>query len=472
VRVDDNGMYHFVGRANEMVKVKGSFVAPSRVEQALKSIDGISAAAVILQPAPNDAVRVVAHVQVDDETLTPERVDAELRERLPAELLPAIVMRHDELPSTPRMKLDRRALENGPLVRWRSTPARGHRGDYEWWCLAHARRIIGLDDVGPDDDLFEAGLDSLGALELGAVLAGAGFGDFDPPRLLEARSVAGIARMLTSARTLNGSTVVVLNDGGRRPRLFALPGGGGTALEYRSLADALGPDQPLAVIEPRGMHSPDPVDRTVEDRAGHVVEEIEARLGPDEPCVLLGFSGGGPPAYEASQRFHAKGRRVHLVLLDSAVDAKRRRDAKASVADEEPAVHGPPGIRSASATELPGAVVRSVRNRWRARQFARLVRDPGPPSFEPDRYLAFQRIHSAANLAYEPAPATFPATLVQVAGGNALTGCSLLMPDLVLREVGGNHKTMLVPPHVDELAAIVAAVAEEALAPTPARHAH
>ena len=33
----------------------------------------------------------------------------------------------------------------------------------------------------------KAGLDSLGALELGAALAGAGFGDFDPPRLLEAR---------------------------------------------------------------------------------------------------------------------------------------------------------------------------------------------------------------------------------------------------------------------------------------------
>jgi O-succinylbenzoic acid--CoA ligase len=44
-RVDDSGVYHHLGRADEMVKVKGAFVAPSRVEAALHSIDGIGAAA-------------------------------------------------------------------------------------------------------------------------------------------------------------------------------------------------------------------------------------------------------------------------------------------------------------------------------------------------------------------------------------------------------------------------------------------
>ena len=461
VRVDDVGMYHHLGHADEMVKVKGTFVAPSRVEQVLESIDGIGAAAAMLHYAADNSVRVVAHVQVVDDTLTPEHVDAQVREQLPPELVPAILMRHDELPRTQRMKLDRQALENEPLVRWRSTPARTFTSEFEWWCLAVARRIIGFDDLGSDDDLFDAGLDSLGALELGASLADAGFGDFDPPRLLEARTVAGIERMLGQMRDPNRSTVVMLNEGGRRPTLFALPGGGGNALEYRFLADALGRNQPVAVIEPRGMHCPGPPDRTLDGLATHVFEEIEARLGPDDPCLVLGFSGGGPVAYETAQRMHAKGRHVHLVLLDSAPSTKGREPARGPGPVEELDPDTPPTIRTASVKGLPGAVRRSVRHRWRVLQFERLVRNPGPPSFEHERYRAFKHILRAASRDYNPEPAAFPATLAQVDGSDALRRCGQLIPNLAVHDVGGEHVTMLAPPHVEGLAAIVAAAAQE-----------
>ena len=111
VRVDDAGMYHHVGRADEMVKVKGAFVAPSRVEAGAAEHRRNRRRRGDAAPAANDSVRVVAHVQVVDDTLTPERVDAQLRERLPRDLVPAILVRHDELPRTQRMKLDRQALE-------------------------------------------------------------------------------------------------------------------------------------------------------------------------------------------------------------------------------------------------------------------------------------------------------------------------------------------------------------------------
>lgn len=467
VRVDDSGVYHHVGRADEMVKVKGTFVAPSRVEAVLHGIDGVGAAAAVLHTTANDSVRVVAHVQVVDDSLTPERVDALLRERLPRELVPAIVVRHDELPRTQRMKLDRQALENAPLVRWRSSRARRPRSEFEWWCVAEARRIIGVDDVWPDDDLFEAGLESIGALELGAALADAGFGEFDPPRILEARTVAGIERMLGAPRDVNRSPVVVLNDRGSRPPLFALPGGGGNALEWRFLAEALGSEQPIAVIEMRGMHSPGPPGRTVEDLASHAFEAITSRLGPEDACVILAFSGGGPTAYHTAQRMHAEGRAVHLVLLDTAPTRRdRRRNAEPARSGRGAATA--PTVRRASVTQLPAAVLRSARYRWRARGFERLVRDPGPPSFDPERYRAFRRIQSRANTAYEPAPAAFPATLVQVDRSEALRRCGTLMPHLVVREVGGAHETILMQPHVEAVAAIVAAAAEDCLASNPA----
>jgi hypothetical protein len=92
------------------------------------------------------------------------------------------------------------------------------------------------------------------------------------------------------------------------------------------------------------------------------------------------------------------------------------------------------------------------------------VRDPGLPSFDPLRYAAFRRIQSRANDAYDPTPAAFPATLVVVGGSDALERCRPLIPDLVLREMGGIHETVLAPPHVEELAAVVAGTAHDFLA--------
>jgi acyl-coenzyme A synthetase/AMP-(fatty) acid ligase len=50
VEVDDAGVYHHHGRADHLVKIHGIFVAPSRVEQQLRAVDGIGAAAVLTTP--------------------------------------------------------------------------------------------------------------------------------------------------------------------------------------------------------------------------------------------------------------------------------------------------------------------------------------------------------------------------------------------------------------------------------------
>jgi acyl-coenzyme A synthetase/AMP-(fatty) acid ligase/thioesterase domain-containing protein len=471
VRVDDAGLYHHLGRADEMVKIHGMFVAPSRVEEALRNIDGIGAAAVMPHRAPTGSVCLVAHVQVDDDTLTPEAVDARLREVLPGNIVPAIVVRHDELPRTERQKVDRRSLDQAPLARWRSVPIRGTRSEFELWCLAEVRRIVGLDDIGLEDDLFEVGMDSLSALELCAALADAGFENVDPATLIEARTIVGLERVLTRTHTPDASSTVGFNGSGTRMPVFALPGGGGTALEYRFVAEALGSDRPLLVIEPRGMHRPGPPDRSVAAAAAHVADEIGARLGPDDPCVLLGYSGSGPVAYEAAQQMHTDGRRVHLILLDTAPSMRRRSSAEAATpAARDEVETRPVGIRSASAKELPGAVLRSVRFRRRALRLKRLARDPGPPSFDADRYLAFKRIQGDAGRAYEPAPAQFATTLIHVEdNGDVVNRCQQLIPDLTVRVVGGNHKTMLVPPEVTGLAALIAAATDGAFLSTTTR---
>jgi thioesterase domain-containing protein len=165
---------------------------------------------------------------------------------------------------------------------------------------------------------------------------------------------------------------------------------------------------------------------------------------------------------------HAKGRHVHLVLLDTAPSTKRQRTS-GPVPVEQLDQGTPPTIRNASVAELPAAVLRSMRYRWRVRQFERLVRDPGPPSFEHERYRAFKHILSRASRDYDPEPAAFAATLVQVDDSDALRRCGQLIANLAVRDVGGEHVTMLAPPHVEGLAAIVRDAAQDCFESRPPR---
>jgi thioesterase domain-containing protein len=87
----------------------------------------------------------------------------------------------------------------------------------------------------------------------------------------------------------------------------------------------------------------------------------------------------------------------------------------------------------------------------------RYVLDPGPPSHDLDRYLALRRIQSEAIRAYRPEPLPFAGTLIRVADNPIEELVAPLMQGLRVVEVGGDHDSMLMHPHVSAIAAVVAA---------------
>jgi acyl-coenzyme A synthetase/AMP-(fatty) acid ligase/thioesterase domain-containing protein len=444
VTVDDDGLYHHRGRVDDMVKINGLLVEPAEAEGALRSMPGIGNAAVVVHQTPSGASRLVAHVRVDDPSLTPEGVRSHLEDRLPKHLVPAMLVRHDELPINERGKTDRAALRSAEPIRWRTAPPRRSTTELERWVIGQVARILDLGEVGPDDDIWHLGLDSLGAVEMCAVAADAGFRDLAPTVLLQDRTAAALARRLTDSAPTQTSSAVVLNPAGSRTAVFAIPGGGGTALAFRALAQGLGDDQPLVVIEPNGMHQRGRVHRTVPALVEHARTEVEHRLEADEPCVILGYSAGGATAFELSRRLHASGRPVHLVLLDSTPDPGAKVSASAAL---------PARLRRRTLLGHVRGLPTALRRRW-------LLLRPGNPSFTPLRYEVFQIILRRANADYQPVPVTFPATLAHVAGNQVAERCAPWLIDLDVREVGGDHHSMLEPPHVAELADLIVSVVE------------
>jgi acetyl-CoA synthetase len=114
-RVDDDGWFWFVGRADDVIKSAGHLIGPFEVESALIEHPAVAEAAVIGLPDPVVGEVVKAYVVlrsgvVVDDALRRDLV-AHARRRLGPAVAPREIVVRDELPRTRSGKILRRLLK-------------------------------------------------------------------------------------------------------------------------------------------------------------------------------------------------------------------------------------------------------------------------------------------------------------------------------------------------------------------------
>jgi benzoate-CoA ligase family protein len=119
-RIDDDGYLYFSGRADDLLKVGGVFVAPSEVEDCLLTHPAVSAAAVIAgddagltKPRAVVVVRPEFRRQLADPSaraVLAGELQAHVKDRLSKYKYPRWVLFVDELPKNDRGKVDKRRL--------------------------------------------------------------------------------------------------------------------------------------------------------------------------------------------------------------------------------------------------------------------------------------------------------------------------------------------------------------------------
>ncbi|HUG85828.1 MAG TPA: AMP-binding protein, partial [Euzebya sp.] len=114
VRRDDAGTLWFLGRTDDMVKVRGHRVELGEVQAALAGHPALAEATVVALPAADVGVELVAVVTPADHAAppTPADVRAHCASRLPTYMVPTRVEVHATLPRTSTGKLDRHAVVN------------------------------------------------------------------------------------------------------------------------------------------------------------------------------------------------------------------------------------------------------------------------------------------------------------------------------------------------------------------------
>ena len=115
-RRDGEGFYWFEGRSDDLFKVKGLWVSPVEVEDALISCPPVLEAAVVPQMGEDEMNIVVAYVVLKSKHLPEDEVKENLKSQvsalLPSYKCPAEIYFTDQLPRTATGKLQRFKLRD------------------------------------------------------------------------------------------------------------------------------------------------------------------------------------------------------------------------------------------------------------------------------------------------------------------------------------------------------------------------
>ncbi|MER7787220.1 amino acid adenylation domain-containing protein [Streptomyces sp. NPDC097640] len=162
-----DGVVEYRGRADSQVKIRGHRIEPGEIEAALAAAPSVAQAVAAVSADPSGARRVVGYIR----PAPGARPDpAALREftarRLPAYMVPAVVMVVDAVPLTPNGKVDRAAL---PAPSFEAANAyRAPSSERERVLHEVFREVLGRPQIGVDDSFFDLGGDSIVAMQLAA----------------------------------------------------------------------------------------------------------------------------------------------------------------------------------------------------------------------------------------------------------------------------------------------------------------
>ena len=368
----------------------------------------------------------------------PRALIGHLKEKLPAYMVPATFELLDALPLSANGKVDRQVLaaahQRHPISR---SPWVAARNPIEQQLADLWREALHVERVGIHDNFFDLGGDSLVAISLLARAREVGI-HLEPQVLFERQTIAELAPLVVHQNVTRGEgetpLVVMQSEGDGVPLVFVHPSTGDIQC-YAEIARIMGSDRPVYGLQWQSVDSDEPV--RIEDVGRRYVEALVAER-PTGTWAIAGWSSGGVIALEMARRLAARRSTVELLaLLDIGPEDHRRFVISADAAF----------LRDMAAELGVGAAA-----------LERVVdADIGDESVAD--YVAVSKLNVGAMQRYTPGPYAGRTVLFRAAerpmsvdAAPDLGWSRLLREEVDVEVVGGNHFTMLRPPHAATLA--------------------
>ncbi|WP_261888099.1 non-ribosomal peptide synthetase [Vibrio rhizosphaerae] len=164
-----DGTIEYRGRNDDQVKIRGFRIELGEISSALQSCTGVQDAVVIARAfGESGDKQLVGYYTAANQDAVPDvaALKAELSERLPAHMVPAVNVLIDAMPLTPNGKVNRKALPAPDIDSVVRHEYQAPMGDAEEKLAAIWSELLGVEQVGRADNFFELGGHSLLAVRM------------------------------------------------------------------------------------------------------------------------------------------------------------------------------------------------------------------------------------------------------------------------------------------------------------------
>ncbi len=334
-----DGSLEMLGRRDFQAKVRGVRIELGAIENRIISLGCASQCAVLLRPRESH-LNPVGLDERDTHLLVafllgPKGSTAEIRRKLadtiPQEMMPGLYVELQSMPLTFNGKLDRKQLMTRPLREAKAEAKLEEKTSLEASIAASFCRLLGIAELGPNENFFDLGGHSLlGILliaelerKMGIRLSQQAFFQAPTPRAiaqhwLSVGSIGQDSDSASSAKEIEGCSVVPLSLKANKDSIFLLSG----VHIYRNLARFLENDWSVyGIISERELTDQKPgglsKSISIEELAKDYVQSILGHQAKG-PYHILGYSFAGILAFEVAKQLteadHEVGR---LILVDS-----------------------------------------------------------------------------------------------------------------------------------------------------------
>jgi amino acid adenylation domain-containing protein len=455
-RFRPDGQLDFLGRIDHQVKVRGYRIELGEIENGLVQHPEVRTAVVMArEDSPGDQ-RLVGYVTLESgATATMADLRRSLKQVLPDYMVPQVVMAISSFPLSPNGKVDRKALPAPP------TAERDLDADYvaaadnlEQQLVALWEEILQVKPVGIHDSFFALGGHSLLVVRLLDRIRAVLHQDLPAAAVFQAPTVSQFAQMLRQpSQQLASPAAVMINLGqSNRSPLFCVHVLGQQLGFFKPMASYI-PEQPMiglsADLDPAHAGNLD----SLEAIAQFYIQELK-KLQPEGPYFLAGVSHGGDVIFEMAQRLTQAGDTVALLaMMDT---------------------YGPQNQYSGFRNKLKfhGQALLSLKHRYvlgRARLYrdrlrttglliyARLLEKRGKQVPADLQFLRVVEQNTQSGSAYKHQPYEGDLLLFRATDDlfygedyrrSALGWRSIILGEITVIDVTGDHMSMLQDPHV------------------------
>ncbi|WP_341274856.1 amino acid adenylation domain-containing protein [Clostridium beijerinckii] len=159
-----DGNIDYIGRVDHQVKIRGFRVEIDEVERSILKIQGIKEVVVLAKE--NESTNYLCAYYVGDTEYRHSYIRDEITKSIPSYMVPTYFIKIDSIPVTSNGKVNRRELMKLEGGSTSSIEYKGPENDIERAMVAVWQNVLGIRQIGVQDDFFDLGGDSIKAMQI------------------------------------------------------------------------------------------------------------------------------------------------------------------------------------------------------------------------------------------------------------------------------------------------------------------